>query len=459
MTLLQLSRSWSSRSWSGATAEDLPPDEDARGELILGGAIALAFFGLIGGWAALAPLDAASVASGSVTVAGRRQTVQSLDGGAVASLFVHEGDRVRAGQLLIRLAATDARANERGLASRVIYRQAEVARLQAELAGHAEVAPPAAFRTYSGPDADDAAAAMKAERAELAADLRERQTQHGVLSARIGETKDEITGYERQATSNRRQQALNDAELEGLRALAAQGYAPLTRVRAAERTAASLEGDSGAQTAEMAKLQAAIGETRMQLAANDSTRVQQAADELRKAEADLQALLPQWRAAQDQVARADIKAPTDGAIVGLSVNTVGAVVSGGARLMEIVPEHADLVIEAEVSPKDAASLKVGQRSQVRFMAAANRTLPAVSGTVRRVSADSLSDEKSGRSFYTVEVDVAPADAARLAQAPGGDGVFKPGAPVQVLVPTRRRSALQYWLEPLSQAFWRSFRQS
>ncbi len=223
--------------------------------------------------------------------------------------------------------------------------------------------------------------------------------------------------------------------------------------------AAGLEGDRGAQTAEMAKLAAVIGETRMQIATEDSARVQQAADELRKAQSDLQGLLPQWRAARDQVARADIKAPADGAIVGLSVNTVGAVISTGARLMEIVPEHAGLVIEAEVTPKDAASLKVGQKSQVRFTAAANRSLPVVTGVVKRISADILVDERSGRSFYTVEVGIAAADAARLARAPGGDGVFKPGEPVQVLVPSRSRSALQYWLEPLSQAFWGSFHQS
>jgi HlyD family secretion protein len=426
-------------------ANDGAPDGDARGELTVGVVVAVVFFVLIGGWAAFAPLDAASVASGSVTVAGRRQTVQSLDGGVISGLYVHEGDRVRAGQVLIRLAATEARANERGLASRVIYRQAEVARLQAELAGRTEIAEPAEFKAYAGPDRADALAAMKAERTELAADVHEQSTRRGVLNARIEQTQQEISGYQQQAKANQRQQTLNNAELDGLRDLAGKGFAPLTRVRAAERTAAGLEGDRGAQTAE--------------IATEDSARVQQAADELRKAQSDLQGLLPQWRAARDQVARADIKAPADGAIVGLSVNTVGAVISTGARLMEIVPEHAGLVIEAEVTPKDAASLKVGQKSQVRFTAAANRSLPVVTGVVKRISADILVDERSGRSFYTVEVGIAAADAARLARAPGGDGVFKPGEPVQVLVPSRSRSALQYWLEPLSQAFWGSFHQS
>jgi len=435
------------------------PDGDARFEFVIGAVAAVGFFGLLGGWAALAPLDAASVASGVVVVSGHRQTVQSLDGGVAATLLVREGDRVKAGQVLLRLAAADARANERGLASRVIYRQAEVARLQAEQAGGAVVRPPAEFTDYSGANRADADAALRAEQAELTADLTERRTRHGVMAARVSETRDELDGYQRQFEANRRQHSLNDAELQGLRELAAQGYAPQTRVRAAERTAASLEGDSGAQQAEMAKLQASMGETRMQVAADDSTRVQQTADELRKAQADLQTLAPQWRAAREQVARADVRAPADGVVVGLAVNTVGAVVAPGARLMEIVPDRAELVIEAEVAPKDAAALRVGQVSQIRFGAASGRAVPAVKGTVRRISADSFVNEKSGRAFYTAEVAVAPEDAAALERAAGGEGALKPGQPAQVVIPLRRRSALQYWLEPLSQTLWRSFRQS
>jgi len=435
------------------------PHGNARSEFIIGAAVAIGFFGVAGGWAALAPLDAASVATGSVVVSGHRQAVQSLDGGSVAELLVHEGDKVKAGQVLLRLVAADARANERGLASRVIYRQAEVARLQAELAGGSAITMPAEFAAYTGADHHDADAALAAEEAELHADLTEKRTRHSVMAARVGETGDEMTGFKRQMEANRRQQALNDAELKGLRDLAAEGYAPLTRVRAAERAAASLEGDSGAQRAEMAKLRASIGETRMQVAADDSVRTQQTADELRKAQADLQTLLPQWRAARDQVARADIKAPADGTVVGLLVNTVGGVVAPGARLMEVVPARAELVVEAEVSPRDATALKVGQHSQIHFTAASSRAMPAVSGTVRRVSADSFVNEKSGKPFYTAEVAVSPVDAARLEHTPGGEGALRPGEPVQVMIPTRRRSALQFWLEPLSQTLWRSLRQS
>ncbi len=443
---------------ASALGTDAAPDGDARPEYLVGAVTALGFFGLLGGWAALAPLDAASVASGVVIVSGHRQTVQSLDGGVAAALLVREGDRVKAGQVLLRLAAADARANERGLASRVIYRQAEVARLQAEQAGGALVRAPAEFAGYSGADRSDAEAALRAEQAELTADLTERRTRHGVMAARVDETRDELDGYRRQLEANGRQHALNEAELQGLRELAAQGYAPLTRVRAAERTAASLEGDGGAQRAEMAKLQASIGETRMQLAADDSTRVQQAADELRKAQADLQTLTPQWRAAREQVARADIRAPADGVVVGLAVNTVGAVIASGARLMEIVPDRAELVIEAQVDPKAAAGLKVGQTSQIRFPAATGRSVPSVTGIVRRLSADSFISETSGRAFYTADVAIAPAAAAALERA-AGEGAFRPGQPAQIMIPTRRRSALQYWLEPLSQTLWRSFRQS
>lgn len=435
-----------------------PLDARMKADLALGVAVAFAFFGGFLGWAALAPLDAAATVSGAVTVSGHRQTVQSRDGGVIAELQVHDGDHVQAGQQLIVLAAADARANERSLASRIIHRQAEIARLHAEQRGLRALAAPAEFAAYTGADKLDAEAALRAEQTELRAQIEANVTRRAVLRSRIRQTAQELEGFQRQSESNRRQQQLNDQELAGLRDLAAQGYAPQTRVRALERSGAELSGAAGAQQAEMAKLGSAMGETRLQITETDSERAQTVAQDLRVAEADLQVLTPQWRAAREQLARMEIRAPVSGVVVGLAVNTLGGVIAPGQRLLDVVPDHADLVVEAEAPPKDAAALKVGQAAELRFSSVSGRAAPRVSGRVTRVSADSFVNEKSGRAFYTLEITAARSDLRALEAASPGVAEMKPGQPVQVLIPLRKRTLLQYLFEPLGQTLWRSMRQ-
>lgn len=436
----------------------LPLDTPTKADMMLGGGVAVAFFGAFLGWAAFAPLDAAATLSGAVTVSGHRQLVQSRDGGVISSLSVHDGDHVKAGQVLLTLAAADARASERSFASRVIHRQAEIARLEAEQRGERILRAPAEFGDYTGDDKIDADATLKAEQVELSAQMEANSTRRAVLHSRIDQTAQEIEGFHRQAESNRLQQQLNDQELVGLRDLAAHGYAPQTRVRGLEREGAELVGNAGAQQAEMAKLATAMGETRIQIAQGDSERAQAVAQGLQTAEADLQVLLPQWRAAREQLARMNVKAPCDGVVMDLTVNTVGGVIASGQHLLEVVPDRAGLVVEAEASPKDAAALKVGQRSEMRFTSVSGRVAPKVAGRITRVAADSILNEKSGHAYYVVEATVDPRDLKALDAASSGVAEMKPGQPVQVLVPLRQRTMLQYLLEPLTQTVWRSMRQ-
>ncbi|HYG25321.1 MAG TPA: HlyD family efflux transporter periplasmic adaptor subunit, partial [Caulobacteraceae bacterium] len=161
---------------------------------------------------------------------------------------------------------------------------------------------------------------------------------------------------------------------------------------------------------------------------------------------------------REQLARALIRAPATGKVVGLSVHTVGGVVQPGQTLMEIVPRNADLVIRARVSPDDADDLRVGQETEIRIPAFHERNLPILEGRITGVSADSFVDEKSGASFFTVDVVVPPAEAAKIARVRGADAGLRPGLPVEVVVPLRKRTALQYFFEPLQQSVWRSFRE-
>ena len=438
-------------AFGAALQEDqpLPLSPRARRDIALGVGVVAGFFGLFGGWSAMAPLDAATVANGRVIVEGRRQSVQSSGGGVISALPVHEGDHVHAGQMLISLSAEDAQAAERSFASRVIRRQAEVARLTAKERGLAVVAAPAEFAGYDPVDRADARVAMQAAQAELETEHRAEQVRRAVLSARLTQARDQIDGVREQARSNARQQTLNAQELHGLQDLAARGYAPLSRVRALQRSGASLEGDAGVEAAEVARLQAVTGETRLQHVQGASERAEADAEELRAAEADLQALAPQWRAAREQLSRSVIRAPAGGRVLGLSVNTIGGVVAPGQHLLDIVPDQARLVVEARVTPREGAELKIGQPARIRLPGSTPGGVHEVAGRIQSLSVDVLNDERTGEPFFLLDV------AADRAAGSGLSQFGRLGEGVQVMVTRRKRSALQYWLEPLVQRMWRS----
>jgi HlyD family type I secretion membrane fusion protein len=430
--------------------------EDPRRDIFLGGAVAAAFFVGLVGWAAFARMDAATNATGVVAVSGHRQAVQSRDGGIISALHVKEGQYVHAGDVLIEFAPAEVLAEERALTERVIDLQAELARLDAQQAGQSTMAAPPEFAGLTGEDRAIADRAMAAQQRALLAETGADAARHAVQRQRIAEAGQQELGYERQLAANHRQHELNAEELSGMRELAAKGYAPQTRVRALEGAAASLDGEAGAQTAEVARLKAFAGETRLATLQADEERAQQTAADIRRAQADLQQVAPQLRTAREQLKRTQLAAPVSGAVVGLTANTVGGVAGAGQRLMDIVPDKLPLIIEAQVAPRDANDLKVGQAAQVRLEAASAHNMPVLHGSVSRVSADSVVDEHSGRAYFTADVVVPRAELALLSNADGQDSALRPGMPVDVIVPLRKRTALQFWLEPLSQRFWRSF---
>ncbi|MBC6981681.1 HlyD family type I secretion periplasmic adaptor subunit [Caulobacter sp. 17J80-11] len=443
---------------SGGPSPD-PEITDAPGrELWIGSAVAGMFFVLFLGWAALAPLDAGAYAHGQVVVSGSRQAVQHREGGVVSAIHVKEGDEVAQGQVLIEINASELRATERALSSQVLALQAQRARLLAERDRLSTLRPPAEFAGLPAEDRALADEAMRLQQLQFDARRRSLQAQRGVLSQRVSQLDQQIEGYNRQIGSNREQQRLIEEELTGLKSLAERGYAPQTRVRAVERTAAALEGDYGAYRAEVAKSHEAIGETRMEIVSLDRRMIEDVADQLRQTEDRLNEVAPRLTAARDQLGRAQVRAPASGEVVGLSAHTVGGVVQPGQTLMEIVPKAAPLVIEAQVQPNDADDLHVGQATEVRFSAFHERDLPIVHGRLTRLSADSFVDERTGLRFFRAEVSVPPQEMAALRQVRGVEAVLKPGLPAEVVVPLRKRTALDYFLEPLQQSLWRSFRE-
>lgn len=404
---------------------DTQTDDSGRTE-IRAGLITLAVFFLgFGGWAAFAPLDAAVVAPGVVVVSGNRQTVQHRDGGIVSALHVREGDQVERGQVLIELGSPELVAQERALLSQVLDLQMQRARLTAERSGSGRLVRPPEWAALSADDRVVADAAFARHQREVG------RGNWSPFDARIA-------GYRGEIAALGRQEALLQDELRGMRELAAEQLVPLTRVRALERGVAELQG-------RRAELSAMIASTQ-----------QERHQDQRTVDARLAELTPQLAGARERLELTRLRAPADGTVVGLAAHTVGGVISPGERVLDIVPEGQELIVEAQVRPEDADDLVVGQRTEVRVTSFNARNLPIVYGEVRQVSADRFIDEASGTAYFRAQIAVPREEQERLSAASGRP--LRAGLSAQIIVPTRERTALQYLLEPLNQTLWRSLRE-
>ncbi|MEW4448916.1 HlyD family type I secretion periplasmic adaptor subunit [Qipengyuania sp. JC766] len=433
-------------------AEDAP-----RRELRSGAVIGGAFFALLLGFAALIPLDAGAFAEGVVTVSGNRQTVQHRDGGIVTKLHAREGAVVQAGDVLLTLSAPEVLANERGLTGEAIALHAQRARLLAERDGQSDVTAPEEFANLDPQDRVLADEAMRGQRLLFTARRASLSNERSLLGQRERQQAEQIGGYNEQIHYNREQSRLIDEELSGLRELADRGFVSKSQIRSTERAAAELDGNFGALQAEVARTSEGIGETRLRALSLDRDMMEQVADELRAVQVRLSEITPRLNAAREQIERSKIRAPASGRVVGLKVFTVGGVIAPGETLMEIVPQDRKLLIEAKASPKDADDLRVGMATQIRFPALQERNLPILEGKVANVSADSFEDERTGTRYFRVEVEV-PEEQLAIIRDFRSDGGLRPGLTAEVLVPLRKRSALSYLIEPLTQTLWRAGRE-
>jgi HlyD family secretion protein len=199
-------------------------------------------------------------------------------------------------------------------------------------------------------------------------------------------------------------------------------------------------GQSGQYSASIARSAAEGGENRLKSLEAVKAYKERAASELRDVEFSLNEIFPKYRAAKDQLARLQIRAPATGTVVGLNVFTVGGVIGAGQKLMDVVPDSAGLVIEARIAPDDIDDLRTGQNAQIRFASLHERDLPIMTGQVTRLSADSFQDEKTGLSYYTAEITVLPKELEAIRKVRGRDFALRAGMPVQALIPLRKRTA-------------------
>ena len=433
---------------------ELVLDDSPNPAMTVGIVIAVLFFVVLIGWAAIARLDSAAAGEGRVTVSGNRQTVQHRDGGIIAAIDVREGMTVKQGQVLIRLEGAEVEATERALAGSVIDLQAQRARLEAEIRGGA-IQWPASFAAATGADRELVERSMRLQNAQRSARQNALASNRAVIRQQEAEAAQQVGGYSAQARASLQQRQSLQEQLVATRKLADEGYVSRNTVRSLERSIQQLEGADADYASRAAAAREQAGQARESAVSSGRRYTEDAATALRDTQFQLNEVMPRWLAAKEQLERTVIRAPVSGRVVDLKIYSRGGVVQAGQPILDIVPDAAPLVIKANFAPGDIDGVYEGRTAEVKFLSLHERDLPILLGSIRNVSADSLSDEKSGQRYFTAEIVVPQRQIAMLRQVRGADLGIRPGVPVSVLVKLRQRTALQYMFDPLMETFRRS----
>lgn len=399
---------------------------------------------VIVGWGMYARLDAAVVTNGVMLAESQRKTVEHFEGGILRTLYVRAGDRVREGQVVAQLDATQV---EAAIARLGVDRAAlahEIWRLTAEEAG-ATALDPATAPEPGGAQAL-AAARLFAARAEAqASQLAALDRQQDELTAQVAANEGVAVAAERQLASWQAERAMAES-------LVAKGATPRQKLLEFDRSVAALEGQRDEARSLAAAAREGIARTASERRTLEQQRLVEIGERLVEARRGLAGVEAELRAAGDVLERSRLRAPQDGLVVDVGIVTPGAVVASGAPVMEIVPDGDRLVAQTRLPPDAIDTVHVGRLAKVRLTAFKRAVAPSVDGEVIYVSADLLEDERDGEPYFEARVALDPASIAAL-----GDVEITAGMPVEVAIQTGERRAGEYFLEPLLRHMRRALR--
>ncbi|MBL6928529.1 MAG: HlyD family type I secretion periplasmic adaptor subunit [Rhodospirillales bacterium] len=417
---------------------------------LVGWVIIVSFVGGGLAWASIARLDSAAVAHGVVATEGNRKTVAHLEGGIVADILVTQGEAVSAGEPLIVMDDTRARATLALLQARFDAALAREARLQAERSGSANVTfPKELMRRARDPEI---AKLLAGEESALRSRRGSLTSQRSIFRERIAMQNSEIVGLRAQLSAAAERRKLLGEELAMMEPLFKKGLVAKGRVLSIKRNIAETDGDMGDLHARIAKAGETISELKMQLALPGERRLNDVNEDYQKTRERIAELREKIRAAEDLLGRTIVRAPIDGFIFGLQAHTPGGVVQPGERLLDLVPENDRVVIDLRIDPRDIDAVYRNMPALVRLGAFNMRTTPLIGGKVSTISADRTVDPRTGISYFEARV-IPDLD------APGFDlSRLTSGMQAEVYLVNAERTVLDYVIEPVLRSFARAGRE-
>ena len=413
-----------------------------------GWALLVVGFGGFLAWALLAPLDAGITAAGTVVVSGNRKVVQPLVAGKVIAILAKEGDQVTAGQVLVRFDDTQSRSQLDMVKGQWFTSLATEARLTAERTGS------------TAPEFSEVLKSESADPRALAAMLLQGQiftTRRQSLTTGLAAMTEHMRGLEQQtqgtvASMRAKEDQLRvlREQLTNLRNLADDGFMPRIRVQDQERTVSSMSGAIAEDTGSIGRSRQSIAEIKLRMVSREQDVRKEVEAQLSDIQRDVSSLSSRLQGLQFDVLNTEVKSPASGVVVGVAVHTIGGVVAAGTPMMEIVPRDEVLKIEAQIPPHLIDKIKPGLPVDILFTAFNQASTPKIAGQLTQVSADALMDPKTNLPFFKASIDVTPEGMVKLKK-----NEIRAGMPAEIFVRSGQRTAMNYFLKPLSDRIQRS----
>lgn len=413
-------------------------------------------FGFVGGaliWAYLAPLTSAAIASGVITVDSNVKTVQHLEGGIIREINVKNGDKVKSGDLLMLLDDAQSLASYKLVNSRYLSLLALEARLVAERDSRTEITWPVEITQNLTTDAH-LREIKTAQQAIFDARQQALNLRQNILLEKVDQLNSQISSFQSQLSSASKQLKFIGEEVKAVASMVKKGLERRPRLLKLQREEARLSGQLGESKGRIAETKQKVGETKLQILNVATEHMNDVVAELREVQSQLDDVKERREASRDILERSAIHAPVDGTVENLQFFTTGGVVSSGEKILEIVPENDELIVEAKVLPTDIDSVYVGLPAKLTLSAFKQRTVPQLNGAVFYVAAAREDDKRTGESFFTVRIRIPAEEKARI-----GDLELVQGMPVDSMIVTGESTFLNYLILPIVESFQRSFRQS
>lgn len=427
------------------------PDQRARPTILMGLLLMFMLFGVVGLWAAVVPLKAGAIAHGRIISESNRKEIQHLEGGIIKEILVKDGAVVKAGQPLVRLDSTNAKARRDQVLGQYLAAKATEARLIAERDGKPAITFPEEYlkQEATNPKVKEA---LETQRRLFTTRRNALEGQISVLNQQAAQSGDEIRGLRDQIAAANTQIGLLADEISVVQGLLASGNATKPRLLALQRQQADLMGQRGQAQAMVSRANQTISEAKTSILNLKNETLNNIIAELKETQVQLSTLEEQARSTSDVARRVEVTAPLAGTITGLKTNTVGGVVAPGEVLMYLIPSDDRLIVEARVSPQDVDAVREGLIAQVRLTAFTSKYLRPIEGKVLTVSADRFDDKNTGESYYIAKIEIPQAELAAL----GKDIKLTSGMPADVLIVVGSRTMLSYIMRPIRESFGHAF---
>ncbi len=402
-------------------------------------------------WGGTAPLDSAALAEGVVTVSGHHKTIQHLEGGIIEKIFVQDGQVVNKGSILIKLNDSNAKAQMQIMATQLNFANAMQARLLAERDGAEQIIWNEKAFDFSDPEIKEI---LRTQENLFRYRRDELKANHAIITERIAQNQEEIIGLEARKASYESQTKLVHEELKNTEDLFAKGLALRPKLLELKRHIDELTAGLAETKSRIAASRESIAENKLKMLNIENEYQKELSKELRDNHSLILDLTEKYNAIKDVVARTDIRAPSAGIVTDLQYHTVGGVIAPGHKILDIVPQNEQMIIEAKIKPQDIDSIYPGLLAKIQLGAYKSRLVPRIEGTVIYVSADKFTEQQTGQSYYIARITINDTQINRL----NATIKLHPGMPVTVFIVKGTRTFLEYLISPIRDSFFKAFKE-